>query len=94
MCLLNDIQSVCIWKLYLESQVLKFSCIITGKILFILLQTSVAKTRGGSRTAATSKMEHFVIIVNGAINGETELSLSSNLKDDDLSLYTILKGNF
>ena len=27
--------------------------------------TLIVKTTGGSRTAATSKMEHFVIIVNG-----------------------------
>ena len=27
--------------------------------------TLIVKTTGGSRTVATSKMEHFVIIVNG-----------------------------
>ena len=30
-----------------------------------LLEASLARSRGGSRTAATSKMECFVIIVNG-----------------------------
>ena len=28
-------------------------------------KSSISGIRGGSRTAATSKMEHFVIIVNG-----------------------------
>ena len=30
-----------------------------------MLDTQTIETRGGSRTAATSKMEQFVIIVNG-----------------------------
>ena len=34
-------------------------------VLFICIKISFNILRGGSRTAATSKMERFVIIVNG-----------------------------
>ena len=33
--------------------------------LYLTLKCSTIHVRGGSRTAATSKMERFVIIVNG-----------------------------
>ena len=34
-------------------------------LLLVTISLSDIKPRGGSRAAATSKMEHFVIIVNG-----------------------------
>ena len=47
----------------------KYICFCIQSIFWIILTgyNSVATTiyRGGSRTAATSNMEHFVIIVNG-----------------------------
>ena len=42
---------------------------------FIVFDSKKAlNTRDGSRTAATSKMEHFVIIVNGLILLKVKLS--------------------
>ena len=52
------------------------------------------KTRGGSRTAATSKMERFVIIVNGfeALTIITKLSILDVVAvlDPPLKTYTML----
>ena len=47
-----------------------FKCFLvkTGAVDSVILHeknSSIATTRGGSRTVVTSKMERFVIIVNG-----------------------------
>ena len=50
---------------YLEYILQNFICKIDKLSSTEMITSSFIKIRGGSRTAATSKMEHFVIIVNG-----------------------------
>ena len=53
-------------------------------------QPRISVRRGGSRTAATSKMEHFVIIVNGwkplTIITKLHLGYCSSLRSASVSL--------
>ena len=53
------------YYLFYECSNTNYLFIVVFNSLDIPLITSQSHRRGGSRTAATSKMEHFVIIVNG-----------------------------
>ena len=63
-------------------------------IIYMALLVSI---RGGSWTAAISKMEHFVIIVNGwkpltIITKRSILDVAADL-DAPVSMYTLLSQN-
>ena len=60
------------------------------------MQSVIFSNRGGSRTAATSKMERFVIIVNGSSLKYFILdeSIDMSSKKRNLSIDLSLRGSF
>ena len=56
--------------------------------LYIFYATNTSTTRGGSRTAATSKMELFVIMVNGL--GPSMIMTRDATRDNTISLSFVL----
>ena len=44
---------------------------IISKVIFFVFHTTIEVIRGGSRAATTSKMECFMIIVNGLLSQST-----------------------
>ena len=77
-----------IWNIFISSLSLDFWILFMNMYMFLynVLQENVS--RGGSRTAATSKMELFVIILNGSqqLTNITKCSILDVAAVLDLSL--------